>query len=119
MTSLTMRQERAGDGSLRHVPTAVVPAPKKGKAKKAPADPIKANPDTSAQQLKLFIERIERLEEEKAGIAGDINDVYAEAKGTGFDVKAMRNIVKMRRMEKHHRDEAEEILATYKSALGL
>lgn len=119
MTSLTMRQERAGDGSLRHVPTAVVPAPKKGKKAAKPADPIKANPDASAQQLKQFVERIERLEEDRAGIAGDINDVYAEAKSTGFDVKAMRNIVKMRRMEKHHRDEAEEILETYKTALGL
>lgn len=119
MTSLTMRQERAGDGSLRHVPTAVAPASKKGKKAAKPADPIKANPDASAQQLKQLIERIERLEEEKAGIAGDINDVYAEAKSTGFDVKAMRNIIKMRRMEKHHRDEAEAILDTYKSVLGL
>ncbi len=119
MTTMTMRQERAGDGSLRHVPTPFVPATGKGKKAAKPADPIKANPDTSAQELKQFIERIERLEEEKAGIAADINDVYAEAKSTGFDGKAMRAIVKMRRMEKHHRDEAEEILETYKSALGL
>ncbi|MCW3846244.1 DUF2312 domain-containing protein [Sphingomonas sp. LB-2] len=73
----------------------------------------------SAEQLRLFIERIERLEEEKKGIADDIKDVYAEAKSTGFDTKTMRAIVKLRKMEKHHRDEAEALLDTYKAALGL
>ena len=73
----------------------------------------------SAEQLRLFIERIERLEEEKKGIADDIKDVYAEAKSTGFDVKTMRSIVKLRKMEKHHRDEAEALLEVYKAALGL
>jgi uncharacterized protein (UPF0335 family) len=73
----------------------------------------------SAEQLRLFIERIERLEEEKKGIADDIKDVYAEAKSTGFDVKTMRSIVRLRRMEKHHRDEAEMLLETYKQALGI
>ena len=73
----------------------------------------------AADQLRLFIERIERLEEEKKGIADDIKDVYAEAKSTGFDVKTMRAIVKLRKMEKHHRDEAEALLDTYKAALGL
>ncbi|MEN3747257.1 DUF2312 domain-containing protein [Sphingomonas sp. HF-S3] len=73
----------------------------------------------SAEQLRLFIERIERLEEEKKGIADDIKDVYAEAKSTGFDVKTMRSIVRLRKMEKHHRDEAEALLETYKNALGL
>ena len=73
----------------------------------------------SAEQLRLFIERIERLEEEKKGIADDIKDVYLEAKSTGFDVKTMRSIVKLRKMEKHHRDEAEALLEVYKNALGL
>ena len=73
----------------------------------------------SAEQLRLFIERIERLEEEKKGSADDIKDVYAEAKSTGFDVKTMRSIVKLRKMEKHHRDEAEALLDVYKAALGL
>lgn len=73
----------------------------------------------SAEQLRLFIERIERLEEEKKGIADDIKDVYGEAKSTGFDVKTMRSIVRLRKMEKHHRDEAEALLETYKNALGL
>ncbi|CAN5647291.1 DUF2312 domain-containing protein [soil metagenome] len=73
----------------------------------------------AAEQLRLFIERIERLEEEKKGMADDIRDVYAEAKSTGYDTKTMRAIVRLRRMEKHHRDEAEALLETYKAALGL
>ena len=75
--------------------------------------------NVSAEQLRQFIERIERLEEEKRGFAGDIKDVYAEAKSTGFDVKTMRHIVRLRRMEKHHRDEADALLETYRHALGL
>jgi uncharacterized protein (UPF0335 family) len=73
----------------------------------------------SAEQLRLLIERIERLEEEKKGIADDIKDVYGEAKSTGFDVKTMRSIVRLRKMEKHHRDEAEALLETYRQALGI
>jgi len=73
----------------------------------------------AADQLRLLIERIERLEEEKKGIADDIKDVYAEAKATGFDTKTMRAIVRLRKMEKHTRDEAEALLDTYKAALGL
>ena len=72
-----------------------------------------------AEQLRLLIERIERLEEEKKGIADDIEDVYAESKSNGYDTKTMRAIVRLRRMEKHHRDEAEALLETYKVALGL
>jgi len=73
----------------------------------------------AADQLRLLIERIERLEEEKKGIADDIKDVYGEAKATGFDIKTIRTIVRLRKMEKHHREEAEMLLETYKAALGL
>lgn len=73
----------------------------------------------SAEQLRLLIERIERLEDEKKGISDDIRDVYAEAKSTGFEPKTMRQIIRLRRMEKHHRDEAEMMLETYKQALGI
>lgn len=73
----------------------------------------------AADQLRLLIERIERLEEEKKGIGDDIKDVYGEAKSTGFDVKTMRVIIRLRKMEKHHRDEAEAMIEMYKSALGL
>ena len=75
--------------------------------------------NVSAEQLRLFIERIETLEEEKKGIADDIKDVYAEAKGTGFDTKTMRAIVRLRKMEASARQEAEALLDTYKTALGL
>ncbi|MFO1117742.1 MAG: DUF2312 domain-containing protein [Beijerinckiaceae bacterium] len=69
--------------------------------------------------LKAFIERIERLEEEKRALAEDIKDVYAEAKGTGYDVKVMRKIVSMRRQDHNKRREEEEILDIYMSALGM
>ncbi len=75
--------------------------------------------NVSAEQLRLFIERIERMEEDKKGIADDIKDVYAEAKGTGFDTKTMRAIIRLRKMEKEARQEAEALLDTYKTALGL
>jgi len=78
-----------------------------------------AGGNISAEQLRLFIERIERLEEEKKGIAEDIKDVFAEAKGNGYDVKTMRTIIKLRAMEKDSRDEQEALLETYKTALGL
>ena len=70
-------------------------------------------------QLRLFIERIERLEEEKKGVADDIRDTYAEAKSQGYDPRIMRQIVRLRKMEPHDRMEQELILDTYKAALGL
>jgi uncharacterized protein (UPF0335 family) len=73
----------------------------------------------AADQLRLLIERVERLEEEKKGIADDIKDVYGEAKATGYDVKTMRSIVRLRKMERHARQEAEALLETYKNALGI
>ena len=70
-------------------------------------------------QLKAIVERIERLEEEKKTIAADIKEVYAEAKGTGFDVKALRKIIAMRRQDKDKRREEEAMLELYLSALGM
>ncbi|MET0137443.1 MAG: DUF2312 domain-containing protein [Sphingobium sp.] len=75
--------------------------------------------NVAADQLRLLIERIERLEEEKRGISDDIKDVYLEAKATGYDVKTIRAVVRLRKMEKHVRQEAEALLETYKNALGL
>lgn len=72
-----------------------------------------------ADQLRLLIERIERLEEEKKGIADDIKDVYSEAKSLGYDTKTMRQVVRLRKLERHAREEAEALLETYKAALGL
>ena len=70
-------------------------------------------------QLKAFIERVERLEEEKKALSDDIRDVYAEAKGIGYDVKALRSIVRLRKMDADERKEQETILDTYKVALGM
>jgi uncharacterized protein (UPF0335 family) len=69
--------------------------------------------------LKAFVERIERLEEEKKATADDIRDVYAEAKATGFDVKALRTIVRLRKVDADERKEHEAILETYMHALGM
>lgn len=75
--------------------------------------------DVDGKHLRAFIERIEKLEEEKRAIADDIKDVYAEAKGTGYDPKVMRKIISLRRQDKHKRQEEEEILELYLSALGM
>ena len=75
--------------------------------------------NVAADQLRLFIERIERLEEEKKGIADDVKDVYSEAKANGYDTKTMRKVVALRRMETHVRQEADALLETYRAALGL
>ncbi|MFT8555416.1 MAG: DUF2312 domain-containing protein [Zymomonas mobilis] len=73
----------------------------------------------AADQLRLFIERIERLEEEKHGISSDMRDVYLEAKSQGFDTKTMRSVIRLRKMEKDARDETDALLETYRCALGL
>ena len=70
-------------------------------------------------RLSSFIERIERLEEEKTALMADIKEVYSEAKGTGFDVKTMRKVISLRKMEESDRQEAEFLLDTYLSALGM
>lgn len=75
--------------------------------------------NATAEQLKAFIERIERLEEEKKNISDDIKDVYAEAKGNGFDTKVLRKIVSMRKQDQNERKEQEEILSLYLQALGM
>jgi uncharacterized protein (UPF0335 family) len=69
--------------------------------------------------LKAFVERVERLEEEKKAIADDVRDVYAEAKASGFDVKALRTVVKLRKQDVNERKEQEAILETYLHALGM
>lgn len=78
-----------------------------------------ADADPTDNRLRLLIERVERLEEEKKGIGDDIRDVYAEAKAVGYDVKIMRQIVRLRKMKPDDRREMELILDTYKAAVGL
>jgi uncharacterized protein (UPF0335 family) len=82
-------------------------------------NPIVATESVAADQLKAFIERIERLEEEKAALAGDIREVYGEAKGNGFDTKVLRKIVGLRKKDFAERQEEEAILELYMQALGM
>jgi uncharacterized protein (UPF0335 family) len=73
----------------------------------------------AGDRLKSFIERIERLEEEKRALADDIKEVFAEAKGNGFDTKIMRQVIKLRRMDKDDLDEQDALIDVYKRALGM
>lgn len=118
-------EEPDGQGGHRLV-LRMVPAPtKKGKAPRP--DPIQTQTIVkseggevvAANLLRQLIERVERLEEEKRGIMEDIKEVFAEAKAQGFDVKTMRQIIKLRGMETHKRQEAEALLETYAAALGM
>ncbi len=73
----------------------------------------------AGERLRTFVERVERLEEERAAITADIREVYAEAKGAGFDTKVVRQIVRLRRMDAAQRQEEEALLVTYQRALGM
>ncbi|MEK9753770.1 MAG: DUF2312 domain-containing protein [Rhodospirillaceae bacterium] len=73
----------------------------------------------SGERLLAFVERIERLEEEKKALADDIREVYSEAKGTGYDIKVLRQIIRLRKMDQSDRNEMEEVLDVYKRALGM
>lgn len=73
----------------------------------------------AAERLRSFIERIERLEEEKAALANDVREVYSEAKSAGFDTKIMRQVIKLRKMDQNDRQEQEALLDLYKAAVGL
>jgi uncharacterized protein (UPF0335 family) len=81
--------------------------------------PAQSLPGSAKDHLRAFIERVERLEEEKAALTADIREVYAEAKSSGFDTKALRAIIRMRKQDDHERMEQEALLATYMHALGM
>ena len=80
---------------------------------------MEASTGIAQGQLRSIVERIERLEEEKATIAGDIKEVYAEAKANGFDVKILRKVVRLRKVESHEREEEEALIDLYMHALGM
>lgn len=80
---------------------------------------VNETPTQGSDQLRQYIERIERLEEEKRALMADIRDVYSEAKHSGFDPKAMRQVIKLRAMDSDLRAEQDALLATYREALGL
>jgi uncharacterized protein (UPF0335 family) len=83
------------------------------------SEPSTGHNSIAKDQLRAIVERIERLEENKAAIASDIKDVYVEAKGNAFDVKALRTIVRLRKQDAHEREEQETILETYMHAMGM
>lgn len=93
--------------------------PKDAAVRKEQDDEVKDVAGVAGQRLKSLIERIERLEEEKKGLADDVKDVYAEAKGVGFDAPTIRRIVKLRKMEPEKVREQDELLDLYKSAIGM
>jgi uncharacterized protein (UPF0335 family) len=80
---------------------------------------MKKSGGIAADRLRSFLARIERLEEEKAGLTADIREIYAEAKGSGFDTKVMRQIVRLRKMDSADRQEQEALLEVYRRAIGL
>lgn len=80
---------------------------------------VRDSAQVTGKKLKQYIERIERLEEEKQGLAADIRDVYAEAKANGFDAKTMRKIVSLRKLPDQERSEQDELLELYKAAIGM
>lgn len=83
------------------------------------SDPARAGGPVASDMLRSIVERIERLEEEKSALANDIKEVYAEAKGNGFDTKSLRQVIRIRKQDKAERQEAEAILELYLSALGM
>ena len=115
-----MRIARTADGAVRHMPTPFVPKPAKG-AKKAPRapDPIKTNGDSAAEELRLLIERGERIDQEIAEMQGDRRDFYAEVKSRGYDPKALRAIMTLRRKDRDVVAEEEAILDLYRQHLGM
>lgn len=109
-----------GKGGFVHqmVPATAEPV-HKGRKKRIVPDPIKANPDAAAQQLRQFIERIENIDSEIAGMQDDRNDVFLEAKANGYSKKAMQDIIARRKKSRDVLMEEEAILETYLSALGM
>lgn len=114
-----MRSLRGVDGQLRHVLGPAAEPAKRGRKARVVPDPIKTNGESSAEQLRLFLERLERLHQERHEIGDDIKDVLAEAVSTGFDRTTINAILRLRRMEQHHREEADVLLETYLVSLGM
>lgn len=107
-------------GGMKRAVERLKQAGRKGKREKQKRLPNAVDLGGSAgERLRGFIERIERLEEEKRALAGDIREIYAEAKALGFEPKIMRLIIKERRLDQAERDEREALLDTYKHALGM
>ena len=90
-----------------------------GAKNKPKVEPVDCHSGVAAEELRQFVERVERLEEEKKAIADDVKDVFAELKGRGFDTKAVRTILRLRKQDRSERQEEEAILELYMNALGM
>jgi uncharacterized protein (UPF0335 family) len=116
----TMRLVRAAGGETRHVPTPYIPPARGTKAKKRHVpDPMKTNGNQAADELRVLLERVERVDEEISGLQDDRKDIFAEAKGRGWSDKAMREILKIRKQKKEEFQENAALLETYMISLGM
>ena len=116
----TMRLVRGAGGETRHVPTPYIPPARGAKAKKRHVpDPIKTNGNQAAEELRVLLERVERVDEEISGLQDDRKDIFAEAKGRGWSDKAMRDILKIRKQKKEEFQENAALLEVYMQSLGM
>lgn len=116
----TMRMVRGAGGEIRHVPTPYIPPARGAKAKKRHApDPIKTNGNQAAEELRVLLERVERVDEQIDGLQDDRKVIFAEAKGRGWSDKAMREILKIRKQKKEEFQENAALLETYMISLGM
>jgi|GEM_PF-6488962 len=118
MNMLTMRTIRDEGGLVRHMPMPFVPA-KPGKKARVVPDPIQTNGEAAAEELRLLVERAERIVEEIKGAQDDLKEVIAEAKGRGYDGRAFRKIMAIRLKKKEEFLQEEGVLETYLQALGM
>lgn len=121
MNMMTMRTVRDAGGMVRHMPTPFQPATTtaKGRKKRFVPDPIKTNGEAAAEELRVLIERAERIAEEIKGMQDDFKDVLAEATGRGHDGKAFRKVLAIRKKNKEDFLQEEGVLETYLTALGM
>lgn len=116
----TMRIVRGAGGEARHVPTPYIPpTPRKSARKRHVPDPIKTDGNQAAEELRGLLERIERVDEEIAGMQDDRKDIFAEAKSRGWDDKAIRELLKIRKQKREEFLENAGILETYMISLGM
>lgn len=114
-----LHEDDIASGDLPLPPPSRARAPARVREVEQPGETTMATGTVAADELRLLIERIERLKEEIKGLNDDVRDVYAEAKSRGFDTSAMKQVIKIRKMEPHTLQEAEAVLATYLDALGI
>ncbi|MGO1304084.1 MAG: DUF2312 domain-containing protein [Sphingomonas parapaucimobilis] len=119
MNAITLRIVRTAGGMTRHVPCLAPPPAKKGKKKPYVPDPIKTNGESGAEELRLLVERAERIEQEIKGMQDDLKDVFAEGTARGYDKKAIKRVMAVRKKRREDHLEEEAIFETYAQSLGM